>query len=111
MAMVVPLAQNLASTPLRPELTQAVAAGSLDATCQWALRNLDRPIGLAESAEQANLSESTLLRRFQDEIPQRLPSCVQTARIAATLEQLNTRPREDPRSPPQILWAESTARS
>lgn len=44
------------------------SASSMDSLCQWALRHLDQPLGLAEMARRANVSERTLLRRFRLEI-------------------------------------------
>ncbi|HZZ46697.1 MAG TPA: DJ-1/PfpI family protein, partial [Pseudonocardia sp.] len=51
-----------------PTAIPDTSTSSLDATCQWALRHLDQLLGVAELADQTNLSSRTLLRRFQHEI-------------------------------------------
>ncbi len=66
------------------------ATSTMDATCRWALRHLDRPLGLAELAEQANLSERTLLRRFSDEIGTSPKQWLLRARLDRARELLET---------------------
>lgn len=63
---------------------------SLDTTCQWALRHLDRTLGLAELAEHANLSQRTLLRRFADELGTSPKQWLLRARLDRAREMLET---------------------
>ncbi|MEQ3549173.1 helix-turn-helix domain-containing protein [Pseudonocardia nematodicida] len=46
----------------------AALRSALSDTCWWALQHLDRPLGLADLAGHANLSERSLLRHFHDEV-------------------------------------------
>jgi AraC family transcriptional regulator, transcriptional activator FtrA len=66
------------------------SASSLNATCDWALHHLDRPLGLAELAERANLSERTLLRRFRDELGTSPKQWIRRARLDRARELLET---------------------
>jgi AraC family transcriptional regulator, transcriptional activator FtrA len=66
------------------------STSSLDETCQWALRHLDEPLGLAELAGHANLSERSLLRRFQDEIGTSPKQWLLRARLDRARELLET---------------------
>jgi transcriptional regulator GlxA family with amidase domain len=66
------------------------ATSTLDVTCQWALRHLDQPLGLAELADQANLSQRTLLRRFREEIGTSPKQWVLRARLDRARELLET---------------------
>jgi transcriptional regulator GlxA family with amidase domain len=64
----------VASPPRQADLPQVVetslpigAGRSLAETRVWALRNLDRPLTLADLATHASISSRTLNRRFRDE--------------------------------------------
>lgn len=67
-----------------------VSGSTMNATCQWALRHLDEPLGLAELAAQANVSERTLLRRFRDEIGTSPKRWLLRARVDRARELLET---------------------
>ncbi|MGE3289186.1 MAG: GlxA family transcriptional regulator [Pseudonocardia sp.] len=66
------------------------SSSTMNATCQWALRHLDQPLGLAELAEHANLSRRTLLRRFHDEIGTSPKRWLLRARLDRARELLET---------------------
>jgi AraC family transcriptional activator FtrA len=51
----------------RPIDTDAPGAGSLEPTRQWALAQLDQPLGVASMARRACMSPRTFARRFRQE--------------------------------------------
>ncbi|ODU05650.1 MAG: hypothetical protein ABS81_06975 [Pseudonocardia sp. SCN 72-86] len=66
------------------------SSSSISETCRWALSNLERPLGLADLAEQANLSQRTLLRRFRDEVGTSPKRWLLTARLDRARQLLET---------------------
>jgi transcriptional regulator GlxA family with amidase domain len=63
---------------------------TLAATCHWALRQLHRPLDLADLAAHAHLSERTLLRRFRAEIGTSPRQWLLRARLDRARELLET---------------------